>query len=318
MSHPCSETWIVPSLVVFLMVATHSPRSERSFGIRKVFTRERLIAATVAVALGCTAFVFGLRWLESLITFHPERMSANELKSAPEGVESVWFRSADGTRLNGWFFESQSKPETATIIFFHGNGGNISNVGWMGQRFAKHGFNVFLLDYRGYGASEGVADRESDLYADGDAAIAFVIKEKGARPEQIVLYGHSLGTTVVADVASRGNYGAVVLESGLSSASSVATAALPWLPRCLHFLGKNRFESARKLAQVKSPILISHGDPDQTIPTAEGQTLFAAANEPKKLLIIPGAGHVVFASAGEHYLNQVEQFIREAMIKARS
>src|SRR6188472_2510629 len=80
------------------------------------------------------------------------------------------------------------------------------------------------------------------------------------------------------------------------------------LPRWLHFLGKNRFESARKLADVKSPILIAHGDPDRTIPTAEARLLFAAAHEPKKFLIVPGAGHVVFGSAGEQYLNQVEQF----------
>ena len=266
----------------------------------------------MALVVGCVAFVFGLRWFESLITFHPERLSAQESKSPPQGAEIVWFNSADGTRLNGWFFKSQSSPATATIVFFHGNGGNISNVGWLGQRFAKHGFNILVFDYRGYGASDGVAADESGLYVDGDAAVAFVTKEKGIRPEQIVLYGHSLGTTVAADVASRGKYGAVVLESGLSSASSVATSALPWLPTWLHFLGKNRFDSARKLASVRSPILIAHGDPDETIPTAEGRRLFASANEPKKLLIVPGAGHVVFAT-GEQYLRQVDRFIRDAM-----
>jgi fermentation-respiration switch protein FrsA (DUF1100 family) len=93
----------------------------------------------------------------------------------------------------------------------------------------------------------------------------------------------------------------------------VATRALPWLPRFLHFLGKNRFESARKLNNVKCPILIAHGDPDLTIPTSEAQLLYAAANEPRKLLIIPGAGHVVFGSAGEQYLDQVEQFMRESI-----
>jgi pimeloyl-ACP methyl ester carboxylesterase len=279
---------------------------------RRFITRERLVGVAVALVLGCAAFVYGLRWLESLMTFHPARMTAQESKMPAEGAEIVWFNSADGTRLNGWFFESQSRPATATIIFCHGNGGNISSVGWMGQRFAKHGFNVLLFDYRGYGASDGVAADETGLYADGDAAVAFVVN-KGVRPEQIILYGHSLGTTVVADVASRGNYGAVVLESGLSSASSVAATALPWLPAWLHFLGRNRFESARKLVNVRSPILIAHGDPDGTIPTDEARRLFASANEPKKLLIVPGAGHVVFAEAGEPYLSQVEQFMRDAM-----
>jgi fermentation-respiration switch protein FrsA (DUF1100 family) len=221
--------------------------------------------------------------------------------------------STDGTRLNGWFFASQAKPELATLIFFHGNGGNISNVGWLAQRFASHGFNVLIFDYRGYGASEGVAAKESDLYADGDAAVAFVMNKKGIHSEQIVLYGHSLGTAIVADVASRRPFGAVVLESGFSSASSVATSALPWLPGFLHFLGKNRFESARKLNSVKCPILIAHGDADRTIPTSEAQLLYTAANGPKKLLIVPGAGHVVFGSADEQYLDQVEQFMRESI-----
>lgn len=283
---------------------------------RAILTRERLIGITVAVVLGCVAFVFGLRWLESLMTFRPARMTEAEKKLIPEGAESVWFNSADGTRLHGWFFESQTGPEIATIIFFHGNGGNIGNVGWVGQRFAKRGFDVLLFDYRGYGASDGVAANESDLYADGDAAVAFVRTEKGARAERIVLYGHSLGTAIVADVASREVFGAVVLEAGFSSASSVAASALPWLPRWFHFLGKNRFESARKLTNVKAPILITHGDPDHTIPTAESQTLFASANEPKKLLIFRGAGHVVFGFLGEQYLTQVEQFIRESLAEA--
>jgi uncharacterized protein len=283
---------------------------------RRVFTREALIGVIVAVVIGCLAFVFGLRWLESLMTFRPERMSAQERKSQSEGAEVVWFNSADGTHLNGWFFESRSRPATATIIFFHGNGGNITNIGWMGQRFANHGFNVLLFDYRGYGASDGVAAAEADLYADGEAAVAFVAN-RGIPHDQIILYGQSLGTAVVADVASRGQFGAVVLESGFSSASSLATSALPWLPRWLHFLGKNRFESARKLANVRSPILIAHGDPDRTIPTTESHLLFASANEPKQLLLVPGAGHVVFGAAGEQYLNQVEQFMRDAFGELR-
>jgi uncharacterized protein len=280
------------------------------------FTRERLIGVTVALVFGCVVFVFGLRWLESAMTFHPDRMTQKEKTLIPEGAESVWFNSADGTRLHGWFFESQSGPEIATVIFFHGNGGNIGNLGWLGQRFAKQGFDILLFDYRGYGGSDGVAANESDLYADGDAAVAFVRNEKGARPERLVLYGQSLGTAIVADVASRGVFGAVVLESGFSSASSVAASALPWLPRFLHFLGKNRFESALKLASVKAPILITHGDPDHTIPTNESQMLFASANEPKKLLIFPGADHNVFGTLGEQYLAQVEQFIRESLVEA--
>src|SRR5215211_4364007 len=88
----------------------------------RLFTRERLIGLTVALLLGCAAFVYGLRWIEAAMTFRPSRMEAAQVN--PPEAENVWFNSADGTRLNGWFFASQTKPELATMIFFHGNGGN--------------------------------------------------------------------------------------------------------------------------------------------------------------------------------------------------
>ena len=249
------------------------------------------------------------------MTFHPIRVAASERQSPPQGAEEIWFSAADGTRLHGWFFKGEPRPQHATIVYFHGNGGNITNIGWLGQRFAERGFDVLLFDYRGYGASEGDVGDEADLYADGDAAVAFVIKEKGAPPERVVLYGQSLGTAVVADVASRGNFGVVVLESGFSSASSVASTALPWLPRWLHFLGKNRFETARKLASVRTPVLIVHGEPDPVIPAEEAQLLFDSANQPKRKFIVLGVGHNVFGSAAEEQIDRIEQFIREFLPK---
>jgi fermentation-respiration switch protein FrsA (DUF1100 family) len=277
-----------------------------------MLTRERSIALTVALLFGMAGFVYGLRWLEWFTTFHPVRADADRLR-APSGATDAWFTTADGYRLHGWFFESSMQPSTATIIFFHGNSGNISNVGWVGQWFAERGFNALLVDYRGYGASDGEPSGESGLYADGDAAVGFVLNEKREHPQRIVLYGTSLGTTVVADLASRGEVGALIIESGLSSSSSLATHRFWWLPQSLHFLGKNDFESAQKLGKVKAPVLIVHGDPDPVIPTSEARLLFEAANQPKRLLIFPGAGHNVFGSVGDPYLNQVAQFIRESV-----
>jgi fermentation-respiration switch protein FrsA (DUF1100 family) len=267
----------------------------------------------IALLLGGLALWCGLRWVEMSLTFHPVRLTADQRVAAPTGAEDVWFSAVDGTRLHGWYFSALPKPEGATIIYFHGYGGNISNVGWLGESLAKRGFSVLLFDYRGYGLSGGTARKESDLYLDGEAAIAFVVDEKHTAPERIVLYGQSLGTAVATEVATRKTCRALILESGFSSASSVAARALPWLPRWLHFLATNRFESARKLARVRVPLLVSHGDPDPVIPADEGRALFAAANEPKKLLIVPGAGHNVFGSAGPAYLDQVEQFIRGAV-----
>jgi pimeloyl-ACP methyl ester carboxylesterase len=282
-----------------------------------VLTRERTIALTVSLVFAVSIFIYGLRWLEFFTTFHPVRVGATEEWTPPSGGENVWFKTVDGYRLNGWFFESRTRPSTATVIFFHGNSGNISNVGWLGQWFSERGFDALLVDYRGYGASEGEQGSEWDLYADGDAAFEFVVNEKHVRPQKIILYGTSLGTTVVADVGSRHRVGALIIESGLSSASSLATHRFSWLPRRLHFLGKNGFESARKLGSVKAPVLIVHGDPDPVIPTSEGRILFEAANQPKQLLIFPGAGHNVFGSVGDPYLDQVAEFIRRSTADAR-
>jgi fermentation-respiration switch protein FrsA (DUF1100 family) len=294
-------------------IARNPPQNDAPPPARSWVSLERVITLLVVMAVAFAAFVYGLRSLEAAITFHPVRSSSAVRTNVPRGAENVWFTTADGIRLHGWFFEAQTKPAVASILYFHGNGRNISDVGWVGERFAVRGFNVLLFDYRGYGESGGEPKDETGLYADGDAALRYVLNDRSVSPERVVLYGQSLGTAVVADLASRQSCGAIILESGLSSASDMASTSFPWLPRWLHFLARNRFESARKLASVRSPILITHGDPDPVIPTDEARVLFAAANHPKKLLTFPGAGHNVFGSVGDRYLKLVEDFITDAL-----
>jgi fermentation-respiration switch protein FrsA (DUF1100 family) len=280
--------------------------------IRGLFTARRLVASTVTLFVACLGFVFLLRSLELALTFHPVRASAAD-NPYREEAEDVWFTAADSTRLHGLYFPSKRNPSTATIIYFHGNSGNVSDVAWFADELAEHKFNVLLFDYRGYGQSTDQVGAESGLYADGDAALVYVLENKKATSDKVVLYGQSLGTAVAVDVASRHPCGAVILESGFSSGSAVASYHLPWLPHWLHFLGRNRFESARKLNSVHAPVLITHGKPDPIIPTEEAQVLFDAANGPKKLLIFPGAGHNVFGAGGDAYLRQLEEFIRASL-----
>ncbi|MFN2596966.1 MAG: alpha/beta hydrolase [Pyrinomonadaceae bacterium] len=275
---------------------------------------KKILASALALP-ACLGF-YGLRWFEYAVTFRPEPYSSNQPWETPAGGEDVWFVTRDNVRLHGWFVNSQTKPALATVIFFHGNGGNLGHVGWLGEALARRGFDVLLFDYRGYGRSGGEMRDENDLYADADAAYDFAVGARGAQPDRIVLYGQSLGTTAVADLASRRKCGALIVESGLSSASDMAATMLPWLPRPLRALGRNRFESARKLASVHSPVLIVHGDPDHTVPTDNARRLYAAANEPKRLMIVAGADHNVFGTGGDRYLDEVAAFIRAALSKA--
>jgi fermentation-respiration switch protein FrsA (DUF1100 family) len=279
---------------------------------RVLFLRLLVASLIFMFVFGCIFFL-GLRRLERAIAFHPEPYKAGAAWTTPTAAEDVWFATADGNRLHGWFFRPISKSPTATVIYFHGNGGNLTNVGWVGERLAARGFNALIFDYRGYGRSEGQLVNEQGLYADAEAAYQYVLKERDVQPRAIVLYGQSLGTAAATDLAARRECAAIILESGFSSGSDMATAALPWLPRKLHFLARNHFESARKLSEVHCPVLITHGDPDLTIPTDQGRALFAAANEPKELLIFPGAGHNIFGSVGENYLDMIAEFIEDAM-----
>ena len=269
--------------------------------------RLSLILMLILAAAG----FFALRQYEAAVTFHPVRYTEGPGWKLPSGAEDVWFATADGAHVHGWFVKAEQRTVQATIIYFHGNSGNITNVGWIGSAFASRGFEVLLIDYRGYGRSEGEVTDESGINADADAAYDYLVKERGVNPQGLVFIGQSLGTTAAADLASRRACRALVLESGPSSASDMARVMLPWAPRWLSALARNRFESARKLASVHCPVLITHGSNDKTIPVEQGRALYNAANEPKRLIIVQGAGHDVSGFAGDRYLDSVAGFIRE-------
>lgn len=315
-SSPLLETWnaqITLRKVVNESSASTSTSQRgnsrlRSWG-RSFFSRERLIAVLVAIAFLAVALFLGLRWLEWTVTFHPAPYIASADWEVPDGASEVWFTTKDRVRLHGWFFK-RAKPSRATVIFFHGNAGNVSDISWIGGLLRDRGFNVLVFDYRGFGRSEGASTGEQSVYADADAAYDYVVRIRGVSPQEVVLYGQSLGTTAAVDLASRHQCGAIILESGLSSASDMATNVLPWMPRAFHLLLKNRFDSAHKLASVHCPVLITHGEPDPIIPTEQARKLFAAAHEPRKLLIFPGGGHNVFGTQGAAYLNSLSDFVR--------
>ncbi len=210
----------------------------------------------------CALFFFSLRQVETAVTYHPVNYAPGPEWKLPAGAEDVWFDGKNGAKLNGWLIRPQNQPTIGTVMFCHGNGGNLTNVSSLAGRLAERGLEVLIFDYRGYGRSEGELSDEWGLYADGDAAYDYLTKTRGVNPERLTIYGQSLGTTVAVDVASRRQCAALVVESGLSSASEMADVTVPWLPRWLHWLGKNRFESARKLAKVNCPVLVTHGTND--------------------------------------------------------
>jgi fermentation-respiration switch protein FrsA (DUF1100 family) len=273
-----------------------------------------MLSVLTLVLIGLPVGFFLLRRFERAVTFHPERHPMSGAWRLPARAEDAWFNVADGTRLHGWFVRATTQPATATVIYFHGNGGNLSYLDWLAGGLTGRGFDLLLFDYRGYGQSEGNVSDERGIYADADAAYDYVVRERGVAPAKLVLYGQSLGTSAATDVAARRECAALVLESGMSSASDMAALILPWLPRGTHRFAVNRFDNVGKLARISRPVLVAHGDRDEVIPVAQGHALYAAAREPKKLIIVPGAGHNNLVGAGgEKYLDEVAAFVQDAL-----
>lgn len=282
---------------------------------RRRFRRAVWLRLLIWPVILVVAFCYGLRRFEFAVTWHPVRYAAGMRSLVPAGAEDVWFNAPAGPRLHGWFMHARTQgPAVGTILYAHGNGGNLSNVGWLAERLATRGFDVLLFDYRGYGRSDGEVTDENSLYADTDAAYDYLLRERQVTPTRLVLYGQSLGTTAVIDVAARRQCAALIVESGLSSAGAMAADMLPWLPRPLYFIARNRFDSAAKLARVRCPLLIAHGDPDQIIPVAQGRALYAAAHDPKQLHIFPAAEHSVASICGDRYFDIVANFIHSALV----
>jgi uncharacterized protein len=258
---------------------------------------------------------FVMRRLEFMATYNPEPYVPGPNWALPPNGEEVWVKVANGDRVHGWFLRARERPAVATVLHCHGNGGNLSSVVGVAQELTARGFDTMIFDYRGYGRSEGRLTDEWGLYADAEAFYNHLVHDRGVRAEKIALYGQSLGTTAAIDLASRLPCGALIVESGLSSASDMGVVSFPWLPRQLHFLAKNRFESARKISSVKCPALIAHATNDPVIPVEQGRKLYESARDPKRLVIVEGGEHVLFGSAGEKFVVGVVDFIRASVAR---
>ena len=228
--------------------------------------------------------------LDRQLLFFPSR----EITQTPADVglhfEDVSFSTSDGTRLHGWLVPGQGDN---TLVWFHGNAGNISNrvdnIQLLNRRL---GVNVFIFDYRGYGRSEGKPS-ERGMYLDGDAALEYLRSRDDVDMEKLILFGRSLGCAVAVELATRHTAKAVLLESPFTSVADMSRRTHPLLSLLLppRLLVQSRFDSLSKIGRIESPVMVLHGDRDDIVPIEMGKELFDAANEPKRFYAIQGAGH---------------------------
>jgi fermentation-respiration switch protein FrsA (DUF1100 family) len=250
----------------------------------------RYMIALVLVPVLLLAALAGWMYLQQpAMIFFPERRLVANPGSWGLVYEDVTLVSADGVRLHGWWIPHAGASRS--LLFFHGNAGNISHRGASVDIFHRLGWNIFIFDYRGYGHSDGRPD-EAGLYRDGAAAWRYLTETRGLRPRDIVIFGRSLGgavaTYVAAHVDANARPAGLILESTFSSARDMAHRLFPTLAYVLPL--QFDFDSASQIRQVSCPVLVLHSPQDEVIPYALGQRLFQAANSPKRFVELRG-GH---------------------------
>ena len=239
----------------------------------------------VFVAVAYLAVVAAMFLLQRKLQYFPDTY-----RYAPEdvelsGVEAIEIGTQDGETLVGWY--SPPRDGAPVVLYFHGNAGSIANR-WPRMAVAQmSGYGMLLVSYRGYGGSTGKPTQDG-LIRDARAALD-ALHERGAKQEDIVYYGESLGTGVAVALAAERPPMALVLEAPFTSAADIAAEVYWWIP--VKALMRDQFDSMSKIGALDVPLLVLHGDRDTVIPVRFGRRLYAAAPGPKEMIELPGSGH---------------------------
>ncbi|MEW5944319.1 MAG: alpha/beta hydrolase [Pseudomonadota bacterium] len=253
---------------------------------------------------GGGALALWLRVAEPRLIYYPDRVIALTPDRLGLDYEDVWLTADDGVRLNGWFLPS-GRPAGLTLLLLHGNAGNISHRFEKYAVFRELGVDVFALDYRGYGRSEGEPS-EPGTYLDAAAAYRYLIEKRGVDPRKLVVYGESLGAVVAVELAARSAVAGVVMEGVFTSAADVGQAMFPFLP--VRWLAKNKYDALARIGRINAPLLILHSRDDEFFGMRHPQKLLAAAQAPKELVELRGGHNDAFLVSAELYRNSLQRF----------
>ncbi|HEY2930115.1 MAG TPA: alpha/beta hydrolase [Acidobacteriota bacterium] len=277
----------------------------------------------IVLLLATAGVVWVVMSLEDKFIYFPIRYpegdwEAVNLQPAVGGIgpkiDDCWFRTADGVKLHAWHCSPQKNlggtvttiPAEMTLMWFHGNGGNISHRYDMIRLLMHLPVNVFIFDYRGYGRSEG-APSEAGLYLDAHAAWEYLTRERKINPLKIVLLGKSLGGVPAIELATHVEPAGLIVQSSFTSVADMGALVLPFIPG---FLIRSRMDSLSRIRSVKCPKLFIHSPADEIVPFRLGRALYEAASQPKQFYEVANAPHnETYAVGGEEYLGVLREFI---------
>jgi len=264
--------------------------------------------ALVSIFLSCLSLYIllcvGLYLFQGRLLYFPQKGGGAVPDSIGLSFEDLRIIASDGIELHAWFipFASQS----GTILYLHGNAGNISTRLQALRQLHDLGLNTLIVDYRGFGLSEGTPDEEG-LNRDAEAAWTYLTKQRSIPPGSIILLGRSLGGAVAAALAVRHKPRALIMESTFTSVPDRGAELYPYLP--VRLLSKAKYNTLGRMASITCPVLVVHSPEDEVIPFGHGERLFAAAREPKEFLQIHGAHDEGFSLNGFRYQQGIADFL---------
>jgi hypothetical protein len=272
-----------------------------------------MIQTVFALTLGYGAIV-GLAFaFQDQLLFQPSSRLLATPDDAGMNYETVHLDTEDGETLHGWWIPApdvsrgtSSGPGAKTLLFFHGNAGNISGRLESVQQFHRLGLNVLIVDYRGYGQSTG-SPSEQGIYKDAEACWQHLTEARGIAPKDIVVFGRSMGGGPATWLASSHKPGAVILESVFTNVPDIGAHHYSFLP--VRALATNQFDNESRMAEIDAPKLHIHSREDRVVPFKLGRRVFEAASEPKQFLEIEGGHNDGFLLSVDEYLRTIDDFL---------
>jgi fermentation-respiration switch protein FrsA (DUF1100 family) len=273
-----------------------------------VITILKLLIIIIGVYAALSIYVY---FMQSGLIFYPN-MPGRNLISTPEDIgltyQNAEFVTEDNIKLHGWFIPNNNAK--GTLLYFHGNAGNISHRLDSIAIFHQLGLNVFIIDYRGYGQSEGKIT-EKGTYRDAEAAWNYLNHTRGINGKEIIIFGRSLGGSIAGWLASKHTPAALIIESGFTSVPSMAQRLYPFLP--VRWLTHFKYDTRRYVKDVSCPVMVAHSKNDEIIPYEEGLEIFQAAPEPKQFLAMQGGHNDGFIVSGRSYIEGLKSFINQSL-----
>ena len=276
----------------------------------------RTIATLIAMAVGCYVLLgVVLYFMQERMVFLA-RLPGRELEATPRDAGfdyvDVNLETSDGFLLHGWYVHAHDSR--GTVLFLDGNAGNISHRLDSIAIFHELGFDTFIIDYRGYGQSEGKPSEEG-TYRDAEAAWQYLVTQRGEDPARIIIFGRSIGGGVGAWLATRHKAAALIVESSFTSAVEMAAHLYPYMP--VRLISRLRYPVVDYVARVECPILIIHSRDDEIIPFSMGKALYEAAPRPKAFIELAGDHNNGFLLSLDRYREELAKFIAQHVEEGR-